>query len=108
MEHKSSLKFARVALRGADLTGWRVEGSGASMSVSGPCPACHGDASGPELPDPDAMTVLGVLPVDAGAPMRTVYIEAECHCGYEHGVSGGESCGRFWDVPILHADSSDD
>jgi hypothetical protein len=36
--------------------------------------------------------------------MPARYIEAECHCGYEHGVSGGKCCGRFWDVPVLHAE----
>lgn len=102
MSHNDELKFAHVGLRGVQLDSWQAEGSGASLSVWGPCPACLGSASGPVLPLAEAPTaVRGVLPLDGTQPLSTVAIEAECRCGYDHGKPGGDGCGRYWDVPVI-------
>jgi hypothetical protein len=102
VDHKASVQYAAVALRKAKLDGWTAEIAGGVVLVSGPCPECFGAAYGPNLPKAEAVDAVSpVLFHDQDRPpVPVVLIEAECHCGSDHGKEGATSCGRRWVVQV--------
>lgn len=102
VEHDGEVKYAEEPLRAAALEHWTARKNGHFVEVGGPCPTCHGTAWGPALPvlATIATRVVGVLPLDGGEAVSVLHIEAECHCGFEHGHAGATGCGRYWVVPV--------
>jgi hypothetical protein len=95
-QHDDAVTWADVPIPDPDLTGWhRREGEFGLLSARGPCPVCRGTAWGPPLPEVDDVKLD--LQEDAVLEVRDV-IEAECHCGREHGKDGVTGCGRYWAV----------
>jgi hypothetical protein len=106
--HDKTVTFVAERLDSGDLgSGWsaQVDGEGI-VTVSGPCPVCHGDAYGPVLPSlqaagaEESLLVVGRPPSQPDERLRRV--RAECCCGSKHkgdeDASGG--CGRWWYVNV--------
>lgn len=103
-EHEPDVPYRAEFLSDTALPeGWEGSRNAHGLySVSGPCPACKGQAYGP------AMTQLGVTTTNEDADLlyidrpqaRTREVLAACTCGAEHGKSGAGSCGREWIVRI--------
>ena len=100
MKHIDSVEPAGSA---PDVTlpeeGWEASWGSAGWSVSGPCPACRGDAWGPPIPAGVADDAGERNLVGPGAPPASGAVLAACYCGRTHGDSEG-SCGRRWVVRI--------
>ena len=103
MAHDHRVGYQEELLRGVRLDGWQVQENG-GVVVSGPCPKCHGDAYGPELPLADAVKESTILYFDR-APDRILEIVAACHCGHAHGRDDATNCGRRWVVVVKLTES---
>lgn len=107
MGHDKKVKFVAERLDSGNLgPGWsaQIDEEGV-VTVSGPCPVCHGDAYGPVLPNLQAASLTESLLVvgrPPSEPDEVRRIRAECCCGAKHSgdEDGGSGCGRWWYVNV--------
>jgi hypothetical protein len=107
-KHKDDLPYRTEILRGGQLPdGWTAtENPDGTYAVSGPCPACFGDAYGPAISQLDEEVGDDSLLYIDGPGTRSREILAACACGNEHTKSGATSCGREWGVRVHTREAS--
>ena len=90
-DHDDTITYAHKRVWQFDPAGWEFYGLDTTSPVAnGPCPECHGAAKAAELPDTEDLNVR----------VRSRWLMASCHCGYPHGDTDKDGCGRYWAVPV--------